>query len=176
MTTSRKRTALSAAVLALVAAGASAPQIMDQFIREKESGDRYELKAYQDGAKVWTVCDGKTAGVTRDTVMTKAKCDAWRKTEIGQRLAYVHSIIRVPMSEPAWAGVGSWCFNVGNAACGKSTAVRLLNQGNQAAGCRALLQWRFITREGVKIDCSTDQPYCSGVWERRQGEAELCGL
>lgn len=171
-----KRSHLSAAVLALVAAGASAPQIMDQFIREKESGDRYELKAYLDGARVWTVCDGKTEGVTKGTVMTKAQCDAWRQTEIGRRLAHVHSVIRVPMSEPALAGVGSWCFNVGNSGCARSTAVKLLNQGRKVEGCSAILNWRYITRDGRKIDCSTPQPYCSGVWERRQGEAELCRL
>ena len=171
-----RKTALSAAVLALVAGGASAPVIMDQFIREKESSDRYELRAYRDGAKVWTVCDGKTEGVTRDTVMTKAQCDEWRKTEIGQRLTFVHSIVKVQMSEAAWAGVGSWCFNVGNYGCKRSTAVRLINQGKQQAGCDAMLQWRFITRNGRKIDCSTEQPYCKGLWERRQGERELCLL
>lgn len=171
-----RKTALSAAVLALVAGGASAPVIMDQFIREKESSDRYELRAYQDGARVWSVCDGKTEGVTRDTVMTKAQCDEWRKTEIGKRLTFVHSIVKVPLSEPAWAGLGSWCFNVGNAGCKRSSAVRLINQGNQQAGCKALLQWRYITRSGRKIDCSTEQPYCKGLWERRLGESELCLL
>ena len=61
---SNRKSWLSGAVLALVAAGASAPTILDQLTKERESGGRYELKAYQDGARVWTVCDGKTAGVT----------------------------------------------------------------------------------------------------------------
>lgn len=169
----RRSTHLSAAVLALIAAGTSAPSIMDQFIQEKEGE---ALKAYQDGARIWTICNGKTEGVVRSSTMTKAECDAWRKTEIARRLEFVHSIITVRMSEPAWAGVGSWCFNVGNKACAGSTAVRLLNAGNQPAGCHAMLSWRFITRDGKKVDCSTPQPYCSGVWERRQGEAELCSL
>lgn len=176
MAGANKKTFLSAAVLALVAGGASAPVIMDQFIREKESSDRYELKAYLDGAKVWTVCDGKTKGVTKDTVMTKAQCDEWRKTEIAKRLTFVHSIIKVNMSEPAWAGVGSWCFNVGNTGCKGSTTVRLINQSRQVEGCKAMLMWRFITRDKKKIDCSTEQPWCSGLWERRQGESELCQL
>jgi lysozyme len=167
---------LSAAVLALVLAGASAPTIMDQYLREKESSGITPLKSYQDGARVWTVCDGKTEAVTRNTVMTKAQCDAWRKTEIGQRLTFAHSIIKVPMSEPAWAGVGSWCFNVGNAGCARSTTVKLLNQGEQAGGCKAILNWRFITRDSKKIDCSTEQRYCTGLWDRRNGEAELCTL
>ncbi|HEJ3062515.1 TPA: glycoside hydrolase family protein [Pseudomonas aeruginosa] len=171
-----RKSYLSAAVLALVAAGASSSAIMDRFLLEQESSGQTPLRAYQDGARIWTVCDGKTEAVTRSTVMTQAECDAWRKTEIGRRLTFVHSIIRVPMSEPAWAGVGSWCFNVGNSGCAGSTAVKLLNQGNQPAGCRALLRWHFITRDGRKIDCSTPQPYCGGLWDRRQAEAELCAL
>lgn len=167
---------LSAAVLALVMAGASAPAIMNQYLVEKESSGATPLKAYQDGARIWTVCDGKTEGVTRSTVMTQAQCDEWRKTEIGQRLQHIHSIIRAPMSEPAWAGVGSWCFNVGNAGCAKSTTVKLINQGLQAEGCKAILHWRFITRDSKKIDCSEKQPFCSGLWDRRNGEAELCAL
>lgn len=171
-----KKSYLSAAVLALIAAGASQSQILDQFIREKESGDRYELKAYQDGARVWTICDGRTQGVTPGMTMTKAQCDAWRKTEIGQRLEFAHRIIKVSMSEAAWAGVGSFCFNKGNTACAASTAVKLINQGKQAEGCRAMLRFKYITRDGKKIDCSQPQPYCSGYWIRTNGEAELCAM
>lgn len=176
MANAKRRTYLSAAVLALVAAGASGPVILDQFIREKESGDRYELKAYQDGARIWTVCDGKTSGVSADTVMTREQCDAWRATEIGQRLSFAHSVIRVPMSEAAWAGFGSFCWNVGNSGCSSSTAARLINQRKQAQGCAAMLSWRFITRDRKKIDCSQPNPYCEGLWDRRNGEAELCQL
>lgn len=202
-----RKSFLSAAVLTLIAAGASAPAIMDQFIQEKEGES---LKAYQDGARVWTICNGKTAGVTRSTTMTKAECDAWRKTEIGRRLAFVHSVIKPEVSEPALAGIASWCLNVGDTGCAGSNAVSLINAGNQPAGCRAMLSWRFITRSmtiaeasafavkasnqadvkkriglaqslgkqrvDVKVDCSDEQPWCKGLWQRRQAEAELCAL
>lgn len=170
----RRKSYLSAAVLALVMAGAAAPAIMDQYLQEKEG---FALNAYQDGARIWTDCNGRAhhGGKPRSDA-TKAECQAWLKTEIGQRLQHVHSIIKVPMSEPAWAGVGSWCFNVGNAGCARSTTVKLLNRGDQVAGCKAILNWRYITRDGKKVDCSTVQPYCAGLWERRNGEAELCAL
>lgn len=167
---------LSAAVLALVAAGASQTSILDQFIREKESGDRYELKAYQDGARVWTICDGKTAGVKPGDTMTKAQCDDWRKSEIGRRIAVAHKVIKVQMSEAAWAGFGSFCWNVGDAGCSSSTAAKLINQGRHADGCRSMLNWRYITRDGLKIDCSQPNKYCSGLWDRRNAEVELCQL
>ncbi|HIB7242502.1 TPA: glycoside hydrolase family protein, partial [Escherichia coli] len=55
---SRKlRYGLSAAVLALIGAGASAPEILDQFLDEKE-GNR--TTAYRDGAGIWTICRGAT--------------------------------------------------------------------------------------------------------------------
>ncbi len=53
---SRKlRYGLSAAVLALIAAGASAPEILDQFLDEKEGN---HTTAYRDGAGIWTICRG----------------------------------------------------------------------------------------------------------------------
>jgi lysozyme len=171
-----KKSLLSAAVLALVAAGASQTSILDQFIKEKESSERYELKAYQDGARVWTVCDGKTADVTAATTMTKKQCDDWRLTEIGRRLTFAHKVIRKPMSEAAWAGFGSFCWNIGNAGCERSTAAILINKGKQADGCAAMLNWRYITRDGLKVDCSQPNPYCSGLWDRRLGEYQLCQL
>ncbi|EGD7153767.1 lysozyme [Shigella dysenteriae] len=46
---------LSAAVLALIAAGAPAPEILDQFLDEKEGN---HTTAYRDGAGIWTICRG----------------------------------------------------------------------------------------------------------------------
>ncbi|HIA6477314.1 TPA: lysozyme, partial [Escherichia coli] len=46
---------LSVAVLALIAAGASAPEIIDQFLDEKEGN---HTTAYRDGAGIWTICRG----------------------------------------------------------------------------------------------------------------------
>lgn len=168
---------LSAAVLALVAVGASQTSILDQFIREKESGERYELKAYLDGARVWTVCDGKTSGVTSTTTMTKQQCDDWRKSEIGRRLAVAHRVIKQKgLPETFWAGFGSFCWNIGDTGCERSESARHINAGRRLDGCKSMLNWRYITRDGHKVDCSQPNPYCSGLWDRRNGEAELCQL
>lgn len=48
---------LSAAVLALISASASAPQILDQFLNEKEGN---HTTAYRDGSGIWTICRGAT--------------------------------------------------------------------------------------------------------------------
>ena len=69
------KTKLSAAVLALVLGGASAPAILDQLLDEKEGNS---LTAYQDGTGLWTICrgairlDGKS--VYKGMRLTAAKC------------------------------------------------------------------------------------------------------
>lgn len=49
------KTKLSAAMLALIAAGASAPVLFDQFISEKEGN---ALVAVVDPGGVWSLCHG----------------------------------------------------------------------------------------------------------------------
>lgn len=168
-----RKSYLSAAVLALVASGAGGTYIATQYISEKEG---LSLSAYQDGARVWTDCFGRTEGVRKGDVSTRKECTDWLAGEVGKRMEFIHSVVEVPQTEPAWAGLTSWCFNIGTYACEHSQAVRLINAGRQAQGCKAILLWRYITRDGKKIDCSTEQPYCSGLWDRRNGEAELCSL
>lgn len=51
------RYGLSAAVLALIAVGAPAPDILDQFLDEKEGN---HTTAYRDGSGIWTICRGAT--------------------------------------------------------------------------------------------------------------------
>ncbi len=53
---SKLRNKLSVTMLALIAAGAAAPTLMDQFLDEKEGNS---LTAYRDGSQgVWTICRG----------------------------------------------------------------------------------------------------------------------
>jgi len=53
------RYSLSAAVLALIAASAPAPDILDQFLDEKEGN---HTTAYRDGSGIWTICRGCHGG------------------------------------------------------------------------------------------------------------------
>ncbi|MCW3436788.1 lysozyme [Escherichia coli] len=84
------RYGLSAAVLALIGAGASAPQILDQFLDEKEGN---HTMAYRDGSGIWTICrgatvvDGKT--VFPNMKLSKEKCDQVNAIERDKALAWV---------------------------------------------------------------------------------------
>ncbi|EPB4339408.1 glycoside hydrolase family protein [Enterobacter kobei] len=104
------RAKLSAAVLGLVLAGASAPTILDQFLNEKE-GNR--LIAYKDGGGIWTICRGATMvdgkSVVQGMRLTQVKCDQVNANERDKALGWVDRNIQVPLTEPQKAGIASFC-------------------------------------------------------------------
>jgi lysozyme len=159
---------LSKSVLALVAAGAGAAVIATQFVGEKEG---LSLAAYQDGARVWTICRGHTEGVTPDRTATVDECDRLFAGELGKRLAAVDTMVTVPISEPRRAALASLCYNVGLEACRGSTLMRRINAGDPAA-CDEILRWTWV---GGK-DCREPENDCRGIVVRREQERALCLL
>ncbi|EBA8674316.1 lysozyme, partial [Salmonella enterica] len=110
---------LSAAMLALIAAGASAPQLFDQFINEKEGNT---LLAYRDNGGIWTVCRGVTRidgkPVVKGQRMTQSQCDHYNAIERDKALAWVAKNIHVPLTEPQKVGIASFCpYNIGPDKC-----------------------------------------------------------
>ena len=88
------RAKLSAAMLSLIAAGASAPVLFDQFISEKEGN---ALVAVVDPGGVWSLCHGVTvingkpvilnaddlpAGIDDSKALTAARREADRKSVV----------------------------------------------------------------------------------------------
>ncbi|EOL4998128.1 glycoside hydrolase family protein, partial [Escherichia coli] len=112
---SRKfRYGLSAVVLALIAAGASAPEILDQFLDEKEGN---HTTAYRDSAGIWTICRGATRVDGKPVIpgmkLSKEKCDRVNAIERDKALAWVEKNIKVPLTEPQKAGIASFCpYNI----------------------------------------------------------------
>jgi lysozyme len=170
-----RKTTLSAAVAALIAAGASAPVILNQVLTEKE-GSR--LVAYQDGEHVWTICKGLTVYAGRPVHegmrLTRAECDEADREFIERDLREAEAIIRpdvwADLSEPARAALGDFVHNLGQAKARDSSAVRLLNEGKRNEGCAALTLW--IRDRGR--DCRKAGSNCQGQPIRRMQEDELC--
>lgn len=164
---------LNPRIAAMIATGAGAVAVASAFVGEKEG---LSLTAYQDGAKVWTICRGHTKTVKPGMRATPDQCDTLFAQDLADTFAQVDDMIVVPMSEARRAALGSFCFNVGFGACRSSTLVRKIN-GRDPQACGEILRWKYITRAGIKIDCS--QPgnlVCRGIWERRQQEYQLCQL
>lgn len=129
------KTKLSSAMLALIAAGASAPVLMDQFLNEKEGKS---LTSYRDGAGIWTICRGVTQvdgrPVTQGMKLTQAKCDQVNAVERNKALAWVDQNVRVPLTPPQKVGIASFCpYNIGPGKCFPSTFYRKLNAGDRKA-------------------------------------------
>lgn len=170
------RSRISAAVLALVVAGAGAPAIYNQVLTEKE-GSR--TTAYLDSAGIWTICRGLTRIYGRPVVKTdklaQAECDRLDGIEQARGLAEMQSLVRpevwVTLTPAARAGLASWCVhNLGAAKCKTSTALRKLNEGHRNEACAAITLW---IKDGGK-DCRDRANGCFGQVDRRQLEDEMC--
>lgn len=165
---------LSAAVVALVMAGSGAVAISDQFLIEKEG---LRLNAYQDGRGIWTICMGHTAGVRPGMRVSAEQCAKWAREDIGPAVARVEQLTPVPLSEPAKAGIASFCFfNLGERKChynANGTETRFWKawqSGNITEACNRIPDWIF---DGGK-DCRIRSNNCYGQVQRRQEERELC--
>ncbi|MFU2317992.1 lysozyme [Rahnella sp. PCH160] len=165
------KTKLSAAMLALIAAGASAPTLMDQFQQEKEGTS---LTAYADQGGVWTICGGVTRVYGRPVVkglkLTRTQCDTIDKTEQAKALAWVEKNIHIPLTAPQKVGIASFCpWNIGPAKCFPSTFYRKINAGDRLGACAEIKRWIW---DGGK-DCRIRSNNCAGQVIRRDQESEL---
>lgn len=162
---------LSAAMLALIAAGVTAPVMMAQFQEEKEG---HRLTAYQDGVGIWTICGGVTTvngkKVTRGMRLTADQCKKIDAAEQQKALDWVDKNIKVPLTEPQKVGIASFCpWNIGPAKCFTSTFYKKLNAGDRADACREIRRWIY---DGSR-DCRLRANNCFGQVLRRDQEAEL---
>ncbi|WP_341914529.1 lysozyme [Ferrovibrio terrae] len=148
-------------------AGSGAMAIAATFIDVHEG---LELQAYQDGAKVWTICRGHTKGVKPGMRATVDECDRLFAADLAQTFAEVDGLVSVPMSDPRRAAVASFVYNFGAAKFSDSRLRRKLNAGD-ASACGEFLRWRYM----AGFDCSAKgNTVCAGLWTRRQQEYQLC--
>ncbi|QQE41783.1 lysozyme [Hafnia alvei] len=165
------KTKLSAAVLALVLGGATADKILDQFLDEKEG---VRTIAYQDGRGIWSICRGLTRiegkPVTRGLKLSYSQCKRYDAVERDKAIAWVRRNVTVPLSEPAIAGIASFCpYNIGPAKCFPSTFYKKLNAGDRIGACAEIRRWIF---DGGR-DCRIKANNCAGQPVRRGQESEL---
>jgi len=162
---------LSAAMLALIAAGASAPVMMAQFQEEKE-GQRNI--AYQDAGGIWTICGGVTTVDGRKVIkgmrLTADQCKRIDAAEQKKALAWVDRNVKVTLTEPQKVGIASFCpWNIGPSKCFTSTFYKKLNAGDRLGACTEMKRWIF---DGGR-DCRIRSNNCFGQVIRRDQESEL---
>lgn len=162
---------LSAAMLALIAAGASAPALFDQFISEKEGN---ALVAVVDPGGIWSLCHGVTVingkSVVKGQTATEAQCKKVDAIERNKALAWVDRNIKVPLTEPQKVGIASFCpYNIGPGKCYPSTFYKRMNAGDTKGACEAIRWW---IKDGGR-DCRIRSNNCFGQIERRDQESAL---
>ncbi|KKF38313.1 lysozyme [Hafnia alvei] len=165
------KTKLSAAMLALLASGATAPILFDQFVSEKEGN---VLVAVVDPGGIWSICHGVTVidgkRVVKGQTATEAQCKKVNAIERDKALAWVDRNINVPLTEPQKVGIASFCpYNIGPGKCYPSTFYKKLNSGDRIGACAEIKRWIF---DGGK-DCRIRSNNCFGQIERRNQESAL---
>ena len=161
----------SAAMLALLAAGATAPELFDQFMSEKEGN---ALVAVVDPGGVWSLCHGVTVidgkRVVKGQTATEAQCKTINAIERDKALAWVDRNIKVPLTEPQKVGIASFCpYNIGPGKCYPSTFYKRMNAGDTKGACEAIRWW---IKDGGR-DCRIRSNNCFGQIERRDQESAL---
>jgi len=165
------KTKLSAAMLALLASGATAPILFDQFVSEKEGN---VLVAVVDPGGIWSICHGVTVidgkRLVKGQTATEAQCKKVNAIERDKALAWVDRNIKVPLTEPQKVGIASFCpYNIGPGKCFPSTFYKKLNAGDRKGACAEIKRWIF---DGGK-DCRIRSNNCFGQIERRDQESAL---
>lgn len=110
-----------------------------------------------------TVCYGETEGVKVGDTYTKEQCADMLANKLPRYLDEIDRCIKVPISDRTRASYLSFAYNVGSAGFCRSSALKLLNAGNERGSCDALMQW---TRAGGK--------FVQGLQNRRVAERAQC--
>jgi GH24 family phage-related lysozyme (muramidase) len=123
------------------------------------------LVAYKDIVGVPTVCYGETRGVIMSDRYTKQQCEDMLKASVAE----YYNKLKPYMTNPdipigVQASLLELAYNVGIGAAGKSTMMKLANQGKYEQACKELDKW--VKAGGGKVQ---------GLVNRRaESKTKLC--
>ena len=120
------------------------------------------LSAYKCAAGVPTIGWGTTKGVKMGQTITRDEADRLL-LEDAQRFAdHVKALVKVPLNQNQTDALVSFVYNVGPAAFGKSTMLKLINQGLLEDAANQFVRWN---RAGDQV--------LAGLTRRRMAERDL---
>lgn len=121
------------------------------------------LSAYQDQVGVWTIGYGHTGpGVGPGLTITQDQANALLLSDIAAAASYVNQTVTVPIQQNQFDALVDFAFNLGRAALGNSTLLRLVNAGNFAGAEAQFPLWDHAGGQVV-----------AGLLRRRQAEAAM---
>ena len=127
---------------------------------------------YKDIANVLTSCYGHTGKELKlGQTFTEDECVKQLGEDIIKHDKELSKYVKVPwQSDYQHAAILSFCYNIGTSACGNSTLMRKLNQGNYRASCEELVKWVYVNSK----DCRLKENNCAGIVIRRTDEYKWC--
>lgn len=128
------------------------------------------LKAYQDGADVWTICYGHTAGVKRGDVATMTQCLEWLRSDVVDSVATVDKLLKADVGWLCRVAHADFVVQMGEPKYRRSTLLARFNAGDRYGAPDEFLRWVYV---GGK-DCRVADSNCGGVVIRQQVRRELC--
>lgn len=128
------------------------------------------LTAYQDGASVWTICYGHTAGVKRGDVATMTQCVEWLRDDLQNSISAVDKHLKADVGWLCRVAHADFVFQMGETKYRKSTLLVRFNAGDRYGAPNEFLRWVYV---GGK-DCRLSESNCGGVVTRQQVRRELC--
>lgn len=140
-----------------------------------QNNEGFSSTAYRDSAGVPTICYGETKGVQMGQKRSLSDCQKQLIESAGE---HAKALVGLPESLPDAVLLGSldMAYNVGVAGFNNSTTKRKLMQGDYRAAGQAVLQWKYITLNGKKYDCSVKgNRVCYGLWKRRLWQSKAIG-
>lgn len=122
-----------------------------------------ELDAYLCPAGVWTIGWGSTGpGIRNGTRWTQGQADERLAQDVDKFLSGVRSRIKRPVTESELGAMTSLAYNIGLDAFGKSTLLRLFNEGKKDLAAKQFDVWR---RAGGRV--------LDGLVKRRAAERRV---
>lgn len=115
-----------------------------------EQFEGLRMKAYQDGAGIWTIgyghtgLNGPAACVKQGDVCTSAEADEWLDRDMAEAERAVNTLVKVPLTQNQFDALVSFTYNLGWAAFESSALLRLLNAGATNIAAAEFVKWDRI--------------------------------
>ena len=129
------------------------------------------LKPYYDSAKVATIGVGTTVypsgqkvKITDKPITHKQATEYLQYHMKGDASVINQSLRGIKLSQDEYDVYADFVYQYGRASWSNSSMLRNLKQGKYVQACNSLLLYKFITKNGRKVDCSIASNKCSGVW------------
>ena len=128
-----------------------------------------EKTGYLDSVGVPTVCYGHTATAEVGVTFSEEHCEYLLRKDLQEFSHTVNTSITVPLSQPMFDSLVSFCYNVGSHACRTSTMFRLINAREYRQAIDQFDRWVYAGGR----DCRIRSNNCYGVYTRRMAEKAM---